>query len=108
MRARASSIMNCRKPRKLYRAGRAYVEPGCHAAAGRDRVGADAVEAAAVIDVGMEIDKPGRYVLAAGVHDAKGRLGRDVRVDRGDAVALDRHIQTAAVPAAGINNFAAS
>ena len=99
--------MNCRKPVKLYPPGRAHVEPGRHAAARRDRVGSDAIEAAAVVDVRMQIDQPGRYVLAAGVHDAKGRLGRDVGIDRGDAVALNRYVQAAALPAAGVDHFAA-
>ena len=56
--------------------------------------------------MGMQIDKPRRHVLAARVDDAKGRLRRDIRLDRGDAVALNRNIQTTAVPAAGVNHFA--
>ena len=107
MRARESLDNKLPEAGEVVSAGRAHVEPGRHAAAGRDRVGSNAIEAAAVVDVRMQIDQPGRYVLAAGVHDAKGRLGRNVRLDRGNAVALDRHVQAAALPAAGVNHFAA-
>ncbi len=93
--------------RPVIRARRADVQPGRHAAARGHRVGVDAPECRAVVDVGMHIDQPRRHILAAGVDHPERRLGRDVAVERGDAVALDRHIQPAASTAARVDHLAA-
>src|SRR5207248_644724 len=66
----------------------APVHPGRDAAAAGERVGADAPEGHAPIDVGVQVDQAGDDVVAGGVDHPVGRFGRDVGLDRGDAVAL--------------------
>ena len=60
-----------------------------------------------MIDVRVQIDQPRRDILAAGIDHARCRLGRDITIDCGDAIALDRHIQPAILPAARIDDLAA-
>jgi len=42
--------------------------------------------------MGVQIDQPRCDILATRVDHACGRLDRDIAIDCGDAIALDRHI----------------
>ena len=55
--------------------------------------------------VRVQVDQAGRHDLPGRVDHAKRRLRRNVAVDRGDPVALDRDVQPALVPAAGIDDL---
>ena len=78
--------------------GRADVEPGRHPGARRDRIGLDAPVGRAPVDVGVQIDQPGRHDPARGVdHLARGGAV-EIRRDLDDAAVPDRDVERALQP----------